>query len=190
MSGDRAVATKSGQIGSYTIVSVLGAGGMGMVYKAEQKTPIHRFVALKVVKPGFNTKEIIARFQSERQSLALMDHPNIAKVLEAGATAKARRISRWSMYPASRSRNSATSTAEQPPASRALPAGLSGDRSTRIRKGHPPGYQGFECAGVAAGREAGGESHRLRRRQGGGSVLLRIGRFTQWRAAWWGHLST
>ena len=73
-----------GQSSWCTIVSVLGAGGMGMVYKAEQKTPIHRFVALKVVKPGFNTKEIISRFQSERRSLALMDHPNIAKVHEAG----------------------------------------------------------------------------------------------------------
>jgi serine/threonine protein kinase/Flp pilus assembly protein TadD len=74
------------QIGPYTILSLIGEGGMGSVYKAEQRTPIHRIVAVKVIKVGMDTHEVIARFESERQALAMMDHPNVAKVLDAGAT--------------------------------------------------------------------------------------------------------
>ncbi len=72
--------------GAYRIVRLLGEGGMGTVYLAEQRQPISRLVALKVIKLGMDTREVIARFESERQALALMDHPNIAKVLDAGAT--------------------------------------------------------------------------------------------------------
>src|SRR4029077_18484036 len=61
-------------------------GGMGVVYMAEQMHPVRRKVALKIIKPGMDTKQVIARFDAERQALAMMDHPNIAKVLEAGAT--------------------------------------------------------------------------------------------------------
>ena len=75
------------QIGPYTILSVLGVGGMGIVYKAEQLAPIRRLVVpLKVIKPYFNSKSVIARFQSERSALAMMDHPNIAKIYDAGVT--------------------------------------------------------------------------------------------------------
>src|SRR2546430_4188766 len=61
-------------------------GGMGVVYVAEQTEPVRRRVALKIIKPGMDTKQVIARFEAERQALAMMDHPNIAKVLDAGAT--------------------------------------------------------------------------------------------------------
>src|SRR5262249_41745726 len=61
-------------------------GGMGLVFVAEQQQPVRRRVAVKVIKPGLDTREVIARFEAERQALALMDHPNIAKVLDAGAT--------------------------------------------------------------------------------------------------------
>jgi serine/threonine protein kinase len=64
----------------------LGEGGFGVVYMAEQTQPVRRMVALKIIKPGMDTAQVIARFESERQALALMDHPNIAKVLDAGAT--------------------------------------------------------------------------------------------------------
>jgi serine/threonine protein kinase len=74
------------QIGPYTILELIAEGGMGSVYKAEQRQPIHRIVAVKVIKLGMDTREVIARFESERQALALMDHPNVAKVLDAGAT--------------------------------------------------------------------------------------------------------
>lgn len=73
-------------IGRYCLKSVLGEGGFGMVWLAEQHEPIRREVALKVIKAGMDSKDIIARFDAERQALALMDHPNIAGVLDAGAT--------------------------------------------------------------------------------------------------------
>ncbi len=76
------------QIGSYKLVSVLGEGGFGIVYRAEQTGPIRRQVALKVIKPGMDSKQVIARFEAERQALALLDHPNIAHVFDAGTTEK------------------------------------------------------------------------------------------------------
>jgi serine/threonine protein kinase len=73
-------------IGPYKLLQALGEGGFGIVYMAEQRVPVRRRVALKVIKLGMDTKQVIARFEAERQALALMDHPNIAKVLDAGAT--------------------------------------------------------------------------------------------------------
>jgi serine/threonine protein kinase/tetratricopeptide (TPR) repeat protein len=73
-------------IGPYRLVSVLGEGGMGIVYLADQTAPVRRRVALKVIKPGMDTKRVIARFEAERQALALLDHPNIAQIYEAGTT--------------------------------------------------------------------------------------------------------
>jgi serine/threonine protein kinase/WD40 repeat protein len=74
------------RIGRYKLLEQIGEGGCGVVYMAEQEEPVHRRVALKVIKLGMDTKQIIARFEAERQALALMDHPNIAKVFDAGAT--------------------------------------------------------------------------------------------------------
>src|SRR5437762_4495644 len=74
------------RIGPYEILELIGEGGMGSVYKAEQRDPIQRIVAIKVIKLGMDTREVITRFESERQALALMNHPNVARVLEAGAT--------------------------------------------------------------------------------------------------------
>jgi eukaryotic-like serine/threonine-protein kinase len=72
------------QIGQYRVLELLDSGGMGEVYKAERRHPIRRIVALKMIKLGFDSREVIARFESERQALARMDHPHIAKVLDAG----------------------------------------------------------------------------------------------------------
>jgi len=74
------------KIGRYKLLQQIGEGGCGVVYVAEQEEPVRRRVALKVIKLGMDTKQVIARFEAERQALALMDHPNIAKVLDAGAT--------------------------------------------------------------------------------------------------------
>src|SRR3984885_9425052 len=74
------------RIGRYKLLQQIGEGGCGVVYMAEQEEPIRRRVALKVIKLGMDTKNVIARFEAERQALALMDHPNIAKVFDAGAT--------------------------------------------------------------------------------------------------------
>src|SRR5437763_941132 len=73
-------------IGPYTLREQIGEGGMGLVFVAEQTHPVRRKVALKVIKPGMDTHEVIARFEAERQALALMDHVNIARVLDAGTT--------------------------------------------------------------------------------------------------------
>src|SRR6185503_9237415 len=74
------------RIGRYKLLEKIGEGGCGLVYMAEQEEPVRRRVALKVIKLGMDTKQVIARFEAERQALALMDHPNIAKVLDGGAT--------------------------------------------------------------------------------------------------------
>ena len=73
-------------VGRYRILEHLGGGGMGEVYVAEQTTPIKRRVALKLIKPGMDTRQVVARFEAERQALAMMDHPNVAKVFDAGTT--------------------------------------------------------------------------------------------------------
>jgi non-specific serine/threonine protein kinase/serine/threonine-protein kinase len=79
-------ATPGATIGPYQLIRQLGEGGMGVVYHAQQLRPIRRDVALKIIKPGMDSRQVIARFESERQALALMDHPNIARVFDAGAT--------------------------------------------------------------------------------------------------------
>src|SRR6185295_18269774 len=73
------------QIGPYKLLEVIGEGGFGTVYLAEQEQPVRRRVALKLIKLGMDTKQVIARFEAERQALAMMDHPNIAQVFDAGA---------------------------------------------------------------------------------------------------------
>ncbi|MCA9213507.1 MAG: protein kinase [Planctomycetales bacterium] len=78
------------QIGPYKIREKIGEGGMGIVYVAEQTQPVQRKVALKVIKPGMDSREVIARFDAERQALAAMDHPNIARILDAGITESGR----------------------------------------------------------------------------------------------------
>jgi serine/threonine protein kinase/WD40 repeat protein len=74
------------RVGRYKLMEKIGEGGCGVVYVAEQKEPVRRRVALKIIKLGMDTRSVVARFEAERQALALMDHPNIAKVLDAGAT--------------------------------------------------------------------------------------------------------
>ena len=82
-----AITEKPGDlIGRYKLLQKIGEGGCGVVYMAEQEEPVRRRVALKVIKLGMDTKQVVARFEAERQALAMMDHPNIAKVLDAGAT--------------------------------------------------------------------------------------------------------
>jgi eukaryotic-like serine/threonine-protein kinase len=77
-------------VGPYKLMEQIGEGGFGLVFVAEQQQPVRRKVALKIIKAGMDTRDVIARFEAERQALALMDHPNIARVLDAGATAHGR----------------------------------------------------------------------------------------------------
>jgi hypothetical protein len=78
------------RIGRYKLLEQIGEGGCGIVFLAEQEEPVRRLIALKLIKPGMDTKNVIARFEAERQALALMEHPNIAKVFDAGATENGR----------------------------------------------------------------------------------------------------
>src|SRR5712692_2566490 len=85
------VTEKAGdRIGRYKLLQQIGEGGCGVVYMAQQEESVRRQVALKIIKPGMDTKSVIARFEAERQALALMNHPNIAKVFDAGATESGR----------------------------------------------------------------------------------------------------
>ena len=77
-------------VGPYKILEQIGEGGMGLVFMARQQEPVKRNVALKLIKPGMDSKQVISRFETERQTLALMDHPNIARVLDAGSTESGR----------------------------------------------------------------------------------------------------
>ena len=77
-------------LGPYKLLQEIGQGGMGVVYMAEQHAPVRRMVALKMLKPGIDTRQVVARFEAERQALSMMDHPNIARVLDAGASASGR----------------------------------------------------------------------------------------------------
>ena len=77
-------------IGSFKILDVLGEGGMGIVYSAMQDKPVRRKVAVKVIKAGMDTKQVIARFEAERQALAIMNHPSISQIYDAGATSEGR----------------------------------------------------------------------------------------------------
>jgi serine/threonine protein kinase len=83
---DPLLTDQSVRIGHYKLLQQIGEGGCGVVFMAEQEEPVRRRVALKVIKLGMDTKRVVARFEAERQALALMDHPNIAKVMDAGAT--------------------------------------------------------------------------------------------------------
>ena len=86
-SGDATLGERAGEsIGRYTLVEEIGEGGMGTVWRAEQSEPVRRHVALKIIKPGMDSSQVVARFEAERQALAMMDHSNIARVLDGGAT--------------------------------------------------------------------------------------------------------
>ncbi len=88
---DEALGERPGTlVGPYKLMEQIGEGGMGLVFVAEQQQPVRRRVALKVIKPGMDTKQVVARFEAERQALALMDHPNIAQVYDGGETASGR----------------------------------------------------------------------------------------------------
>jgi serine/threonine protein kinase len=87
---DPSAESPEGRIGRYKLLHVLGEGGMGIVYLAEQTEPVKRRVALKLIKPGMDSRQVIARFEAERQALALLDHSNTAHVHDAGTTESGR----------------------------------------------------------------------------------------------------
>src|SRR5713101_6485665 len=84
---DEAITERPGAvIGPYKLLEQIGEGGFGVVFMADQQQPVRRKVALKILKPGMDTRQVVARFEAERQALAIMDHPNVATILDGGAT--------------------------------------------------------------------------------------------------------
>ena len=123
------------RIGRYRLLQKIGEGGCGVVYMAEQEEPVRRKVALKVIKLGMDTRSVMARFDAERQALALMDHPNIAKVLDPGATDTGRPFFVMAWSGASKSPITATRTISPPSSAWSYSSRFARPSSTRIRKG-------------------------------------------------------
>ena len=145
----------------------IGEGGMGLVFVAEQQQPVRRKVALKVIKPGMDTRDVIARFEAERQALALMDHPNIARVLDAGATESGRPYFVMELVKGVPitdycDQNQLTPRERLELFVQRLPGGAARPPQGR----HPPRHQAVQRAGHAPRRRAGGQGDRLRRGQG------------------------
>ena len=155
-------------IGPYKLLEQIGEGGFGVVYMAEQQQPVRRKVALKVIKPGMDTRQVIARFEAERQALALMDHANIAKVLDAGATDSGRPYFVMELVHGV----PITEYLRQEPACRRASGWNCSSpvcqavQHAHTKGDHPPRHQADQRAGDAARRRAGAEGDRLRRRQG------------------------
>ena len=147
--GDRPITEGPGtRIGPYQLTRKVGEGGMGVVFLAEQEHPVRRTVALKVIKPGMDTAQVVARFEAERQALALMDHPHIAKFLDAGTTDSGRPF--FVMEPVDGvpiteycDRNRLTPEG----AARAVRAGLPGDPARPPEGHHPPRHQAVQRPG-------------------------------------------
>ena len=119
----------------YKIRQEIGEGGMGRVYLAEQLRPMRRMVALKLIKPGMDSRNVLARFESERQALAVMDHPHIARVLDAGTTEGGRPFFVMELVKGSRSRSIATPTASTCPRGWRCSVRSARRSSTRTRRG-------------------------------------------------------
>ena len=155
------------QIGPYRLLRELGEGGCGIAYLAEQLSPVKRQVALKIIKPGMDTKAVVARFEAERQLLALMDHPNVAKVFDAGSTAAGRPYFVMELVRGI----GITEYCDQLRLSIAERLQLFMQVCQAIQHAHhkgsdAPGHQAVQRAGDDARWLAAGESHRLRHRQG------------------------
>ena len=174
-------------IGPYKLLEQIGEGGMGVVYMADQQAPVRRRVALKIIKAGMDTRQVIARFEAERQALALMDHSNIARVLDAGATDSGRPYFVMELVRGV----PITEYCDQNNLSIHETAGtvwasLPGRAACPSKGSHPPRHQTLERAGEHAGRPAGGQSDRLRRGQGDAGSRSPKGRcspnFSTWSA--------
>ena len=161
-----ATAAGDDDFGRYHVLRPLGEGGMGTVYLAEQREPFRRYVALKVVKLGMDTSQVLARFGNERQALAMMDHPNIARIFDAGATRKGRPYFVMEYIEGvpitqycDRNRMTVVQRLEL------FLAGVPRHSARPPERRDPSRPQTVECAGDGAGRHAGSESDRFRHRQ-------------------------
>ena len=154
-------------LGRYKLLERVGEGGCGVVYVAEQTEPVRRRVALKVIKLGMDTRQVVARFEAERQALAMMDHPNIAKVLDAGATDTGRPYFVMELVRGIRITDYCDqSQSHHQGTARSVHQGLPGHPARAPEGHHPSRHQAVEHPRDAARRRAGAEGDRFRHRQG------------------------
>ena len=176
-------------VGRYRLLQKLGEGGCGLVFMAEQAEPVRRRVALKIIKPGMDTRQVLARFEAERQALAMMDHPNIARVLDAGATDAGRpyfvmelvqgvpittfcdekklsTAARLELFIQVCHAVQHAQPAERHATVAVVHHRLSGSPACPPEGNHPPGHQADEHPGDVGRRAADGEGDRLRCGQG------------------------
>ena len=154
-------------VGPYRLLQKIGEGGMGEVWEAEQQQPIRRRVALKLIKWGMDTKEVLARFESERQALALMNHPNIAKAFDAGSSDEGRPYFAMEFVKGVRDQDLLRCQSPRHPESiGALLSGLRGCAARPPEGRHPPRPQTVQYPGRRRGRPAGAQDHRFRGGQG------------------------
>ena len=162
-----AISPANGSIGPYQLLQRIGSGGMGEVWLAEQMHPVRRRVALKLIKAGMDTGEVVARFQSERQALALMDHPSIAKVFDAGSTPQGRPyfvMEYITGIPITQYCDQHRMTAARAPG--AIRCSLRRRTACAPESDHPSRFEAIEHSGERSGWQAGAANHRLRRGQG------------------------
>ena len=136
------------KIGPYKLLQQIGEGGMGVVYMAEQEQPVRRKVALKIIKPGMDSAQVVARFEAERQALAVMDHTNIARVFDAGTTESGRPYFVMELVhgvPITRYCDDNQLTPRE--RLELFVPGLPGDPACPSEGDYPPRRQAVECAG-------------------------------------------
>ena len=146
------------QIGPYKLLQQIGEGGIGAVYMAEQEKPVRRRVALKITKPGMDSGLVVARFEAERQALAMMDHLNIARVLDAGATETGRPYFVMELvHGVSITRYCDENKLTPRERLELFDPGLPGDPARPSEGRHPPRHQAFQRARDALRRQAGAQ---------------------------------
>ena len=178
-------------IGPYKLLEQIGEGGFGLVFMAEQQQPVRRKVAVKVIKPGMDTRQVIARFEAERHSLALMDHPHIARVLEVGETATGRPYFAMELVPGSTDHRILRQEQSAAPATPGtFPDALPGRAARPPERHHSPRSEAVQRAGDAARRQGSRQGDRLRRRQGVGAATDRQDPVYRFRANWSARLCT
>ncbi len=155
------------QIGPYKLREQIGEGGFGVVYVAEQTQPVRRKVALKIIKPGMDTRQVIARFEAERQALALMDHPHVARVLDAGTTEQGRPFFVMELVKGvSITEFCDVQKLDHSPAAGAVCRCLPRRPARSSERNHSSRSEAVECPGHDARRQAGREGDRLWRGEG------------------------
>ena len=155
------------RIGPYKLLQVIGEGGMGTVYMAQQEHPVRRRVAVKVIKVGMDTKQVIARFEAERQALALMDHQNIARVLDAGTTTDSRPYFVMELVQGIPiTEYCDRKPTDIAPATRSVRPHLPRDSTCTSEGDHSPRHQTVKHSRRVVRRAPGSEGHRLWSREG------------------------